>query len=203
MALELAVMDRKLTPIDIGILVAAVVMAVGAFCPIVRLPIVGTVNYFMGGRGDGIFIVGCAAVIVGLLFAGYRRTTGVLAAGTLFLMILSLVRFATELWKAQASMARDSGPLKGLSMLIANSVGLEWGWLLLIGGALAIVVLALMPSGIIPVPGERYKSQDDQGDNFASADEKIAAYLENRKLSPSLRAQSTPNPTGFGKRGAI
>jgi len=46
-------MIEKLTPIDAAILVAAAVMALGAFCPIVHLPIVGTLNYVAGGRGDG------------------------------------------------------------------------------------------------------------------------------------------------------
>jgi hypothetical protein len=35
---------NKLTPFDIGILVAAAVMAFGAFCPVVRLPVVGSMN---------------------------------------------------------------------------------------------------------------------------------------------------------------
>ena len=46
-------MIKKLTAFDIGILVAAAVMALGAFSPIVHFPIVGSMNYVMGGRGDG------------------------------------------------------------------------------------------------------------------------------------------------------
>jgi hypothetical protein len=198
-------MIEKLTRIDVGILVAAAVMALGAFCPIVRFPLVGSMNYFMGGRGDGIFIVGCSAAIIALVAFGYRRTTGILAAGALFTMMLALVRLAVELSKAQTALAHDAGPFAGLASLIANSVGLEWGWLLLIGGALAVVVLALLaPGEIVPATdGQRHKTQDDDGASFASADQKIAEYLENRKISPAIRAQSTSERIGFGKRRAF
>jgi hypothetical protein len=180
-------------------------MALGAFCPIVRFPIVGSMNYVMGGRGDGIFIVGCSAAIIALVVSGYRRTTGILAAGAFLMMIMTLVRFAAELNKAQAALARDSGPFAGLTSLIANSIGLEWGWFLLIGGALAVVILALLaPGEILPaVDGQRDKTQDDERASFASADQKIAEYLENRKISPAIRAQSTPERIGFGKRRAF
>jgi hypothetical protein len=78
-------MIEKLTRFDMGILVAATVMALGAFCPIVRFPIVGSVNYVLGGQGDGVYVVGCSAAIIALVIFGYRRTTGILAAGALFL----------------------------------------------------------------------------------------------------------------------
>jgi hypothetical protein len=166
---------QKLTPFDIGILVAAAVMALGAFCPIVRFPVVGSVNYVMGGRGDGIFVVGCSAAIIALVISGYRRTTGVLAAGALFMMLMSVVQIAAKLSKAQADLAKDSGPFSGLTTLIANFVGLEWGWLLLIGGALALVILALLaPGEIVPaVDRQGDKTQDDERASFA-ADQKIA-----------------------------
>jgi hypothetical protein len=53
-------MIQKLTKSDIGILIAAAVMALGAFCPIIRLPVVGSMNYMMGGRGDGVFVLICS-----------------------------------------------------------------------------------------------------------------------------------------------
>jgi hypothetical protein len=194
---------EKFTRFDIAILVAAAVMAFGAFCPIVSLPIMGSINYVMGGRGDGIFIVGCSAAIIALVVAGYRRTTGLLAAVALFMMLTTLVQFEAKLSKAQAELVKDSGPFSGLTKLIANSVGLEWGWLLLIGGALTIVILALLAPGDIVPAVDRQHDKDDVGASFASVDQKIAEYLENRKISPAIREQSTPEEIGFGKRRAF
>jgi hypothetical protein len=74
-------MIEQIKPIDAGILVAAVVMALGAFCPIIHLPIVGSINYVMRGNGDGIIIIGCSFAIIGLTIFGYRRSTAIVAAG--------------------------------------------------------------------------------------------------------------------------
>ena len=58
---------------------------------------------------------------------------------------------------ALTELTKDTGPFGGLSNLIANSVGLEWGWLLLVGGALAVTVMAVLPAGeVVPaVDGHR------------------------------------------------
>jgi hypothetical protein len=195
-------MIERLTPFDIGILIAAVVMAVGAFCPIVHLPIVGSINYVMGGHGDGVYIVGCSAAIIGLVVFGYRRTSGIVGIGALFIVMRALVGFSTALSKSQAELTKNPGPFGGLSNLIANSVGLEWGWLLLVGGALAVTVMAVLPFGevIFGVDGQPPRAQDDEERSFALADQKIAEYLENRKISPAIRNRSAPQQSAFGKR---
>ena len=195
-------MIEKLTRSDIVILVAAAVMALGAFCPIVRLPIVGSMNYMMGGRGDGIVVLACSAAVVGCVAFGYRRTSGLLASGALLMMMTALVKMATAMGEAQHDVAKDKGPFGGLGQLMINSVGLEWGWLLLIGGALAIIILAFMTpldaaTGAIEGALERGQEHDD---SFSSADKIIADYLENRKISPAIRNQSNARQPKFGKR---
>jgi hypothetical protein len=206
--LEHPAVIEKLTRVDIGILFAAAVMALGAFCPIVRVPIVGSINYVDGGRGDGVYIIGCSAAIIALIISGYRRTTGIVGAGALFMSMLAVVNMSALLGKAHADLAssKDLGPFRGLATLIGNSVGLEWGWLLLIGGALAVVVLALLapPGEIAPVVDtQSHRTQDDEGESFSSADKLIADYVENRKISPATRNRSIPPQTSFGKRRAF
>lgn len=194
-------MLENLTKLDIGILVAAAVMALGAFCPIVHLPIVGSMNYVMGGRGDGIYVVGCFAAIVLLILNGYRRTTGILAAVALFLMLTALIQFSVKLSQAHAGLRKDNGPFSGLGEIIAQSIGLEWGWLLMIGGALGVVVLALMIPGDVLVPASARSEPQHKGEeSFSSADKIITDYLENRKISPAIRNQSAPQQSSFGKR---
>jgi hypothetical protein len=117
---------------------------------------------------------------------------------------LFFVRVATTLAKAQAALvtsSKDLGPFGGLATLIGNSVGLEWGWLPLVGGALAIVVLALLaPGKVSPFGTEGPKLRHDEERSFSSADKIIEDYLENRKISPAIRNQSMAPQTGFGKR---
>jgi hypothetical protein len=203
--LEFRALIEKLTPFDIGILVAAAVMALGAFCPLVSIPIVGSLNYMMGGRGDGIIIVGCSGAIIALVVTGYRRMSAIFAAGALIMMVVTLARFAEALSKAQHELLKPTtgpNPFGGLAKLMANSVGLQWGWVLLFGGALGVLVLALMaPRADVSEGAQPAKSEEEKA--FSSADKIIADYLENRKISPAIRDQSMPQQTGFGKRRAF
>jgi hypothetical protein len=194
-------MIERLTRFDIGILVAAAAMAVGAFCPIVSFPIVGSMNYVMGGRGDGVFVICCSGAIIVLVISGYRRTTSIIAAGALFMMLTTLVQLAAKLSEVRAGLEKEKGPFSGLSTLIANSVGLEWGWLLLIGGALSVIVIVLlMPSGRVAQKPDVNRSHENEDGSFSSADKLIADYIENRKISPAARNQTMPQQSGFGKR---
>jgi hypothetical protein len=194
-------MIEKLAPIDIGMLAGAAFIALGAFCPIIHLPIVGSVTYVMGGRGDGILIVFASIAIVVLVITGYRRTAGLVATGALVVMLQALMGFSSVLGKAANELPQSlkGNPFGGIAKVLVNSVSLEWGWLLLIGGALAVIVLAIvahaqqMPSAVVSKA-----NRDSETDFVASADQRIAEYLENRKISPSQRAAA--QNAGFGKR---
>lgn len=195
-------MIEQLKPVDFGILIAAAIMALGAFCPIVTLPIIGSISYVMRGNGDGIIIVGCSAAIIGLTIFEYRRSTAIIAAGALVMMIVTLTRFAALLSKAQADAAQSakSNAFGGLASLMVNSVGLGWGWVLLFGGAIGVLALALLaPRQIASSNDPKSEPQADSA-SFASADATIAEYLKNRSVSPAIR-QDGKQP-GFGKRGS-
>jgi hypothetical protein len=195
-------MIEKPTKSDIGILIAAAAMALGAFCPIVSLPIVGSINYVKGGHGDGIFVLACSAAVVACVTFGYRRTTGLLASSALLMMITALVQFAATMGQARHEFAKDKGAFSGLGQLLVNSVGLEWGWFFLIGGAMAIIMFAFLSpfDRAIAVKANPPSSAPDETDSFSSADKIIAEYLENRKISPAIRNQLNSPQTSFGKR---
>jgi hypothetical protein len=191
---------EQLKPVDLGILIAAAVMALGAFCPIISLPILVTLNYVMRGNGDGIIIVGCSAAIIALTVCGYRRLSAVPAASALLMMVVTLARFAALLSKAQSeAAATKSKAFGGLASLMINSVGLEWGWVLLFGGAFGVLALALLG----PRPGASSSDTPSkaapESESFSSADRIIAEYLEKRQMtSPSVPCGG--QKPGFGKR---
>lgn len=196
-------MIEKLTPIDAAILVAAAVMALGAFCPIVHLPVLGTLNYVAGGRGDGVWIVICAIAIAGLVVTGYRRTTGFVAFVALGIMLRAIIGFTSIVGKAHAEFAKsmEGNPFAGLGQLVLNSVGLEWGWVLLVGGALAVIVLAAIAHAgkFTTTPKLSEQSTGVESAFMESADQRIAEYLEKQKISPPAKSQASPQ-VGFGKR---
>jgi hypothetical protein len=194
---------EQLKPIDLGILIAAAAMGLGAFCPIITLPIIGSLNYVMRGNGDGIIIVGCSAAIIALAICGYRRMTALFAAGALVMMVVTLSQLAAILTKAQADAARSakSNAFGGLTSLMMNSVGLGWGWVLLFGGAIGVLVLVLLsPRQTALSVDTQFNTDDPDGEPLSSADKVIAEYLKNRLISPAIR--NGGKQPGFGKRGA-
>jgi hypothetical protein len=125
---------------------------VGAFLPIVSLPFVGSVNYFNNGKGDGIILVGLAAISALLVFL--RRHRALLATGGLSVAMLgySFYTLSQGLAAAQASMEADlaGNPFAGLAEAAMQSVQIQWGWAVLALGALLLLAAGLMkqtPSG--------------------------------------------------------
>jgi hypothetical protein len=106
-------------------------LAVGSFLPIVSLPIVGSLSWISNGKGDGIFAVGLA-VIAALLALRYPRwlwLPGLLALALIGYSFSNVQRTITD-------MQRDN---TGLGGLLLQSVSLQWGWIVLVLGALLIL----------------------------------------------------------------
>jgi hypothetical protein len=142
-------------------------------------------------------------VIVVLVIMGYRRTSGIVAAVALAIMLHATIEFSSALANANADLARsmNGNPFGGIAKSLVSSVGLGWGWVLLIGGALGVIILAIIDHAQ-KLPASTAANVDQrnggEGEFLASADQRIAEYIENRKISPSLRA--TSQQSGFGKR---
>jgi len=126
-------------------------LVLGAFAPLVHLPFVGSINYVANGRGDGMLVLLLAAISAYLVFT--RRYRGLLITATLTaaICIFTLVRFESALSDAHAKLASLGGGLfGGLADTMMGSIGLDWGWaLLLLGicGLYGAVFLAPRPVG--------------------------------------------------------
>ncbi|UPK40114.1 hypothetical protein IVB18_24525 [Bradyrhizobium sp. 186] len=194
---------EDLTPFDAGIIFAALVMALGTFCPIVTLPVVGSVNYVMSGNGDGIFIAIGALGVVALVLTGYRRATGIVAGAGMIWMLITLAKIVSLLAEARAKLdhSMKGNPFGGLAKVMANSVGLGWGWVLLFGGAIAIIVLSFAAQQTRAVDKRPAKSERDTADEGISrADALIAEYVAGLSAQSERPASSTAHPASFGKR---
>jgi hypothetical protein len=118
-------------------LIGAGLLFIGAFMPIVSAPIVGSVNYFQNGKGDGVLIVLLAITTVALALTGRAQHvlwTG-LASGAM--LAFTFVRFQTGLAEMKERMATElaDNPFRGLADMAVNSVQLQWGWAVLVLGA--------------------------------------------------------------------
>lgn len=117
--------------------VGAGLLAIGPFMPVVSVPIVGNLNLFNGGEGDGIILLVLAGIGAVLAYLGKTRHVlwpGLAAAA---MLLYGLVRFQQLKSQMRADMDSDleDNPFKGLAELAIESVQLQWGWFPLVAGA--------------------------------------------------------------------
>jgi hypothetical protein len=124
----------------------AVLLFIGVFLPIVRLPIIGSMNYFQSGRGDGVLVLVMMAVAVLLLLR--RRFVWLMLPGACVLtgLALALISLQSRISELRSSQAHDldNNPFRGLAEAFTQSIQLEYGWAVLVLGAVALISAAIL-----------------------------------------------------------
>jgi hypothetical protein len=125
----------------------AAVMALGTFMPIVSLPIVGSINYFNNGQGDGLFIIIFSAVAAALAGFGLYKFLWLPGAVSSVLLLVTLSRFIQVMNEAKAKLSDslEGNPFAGLATGLMNSVQLQFGWMFLFLGSLALILASFAP----------------------------------------------------------
>jgi hypothetical protein len=146
-------------------LVGAGLMLVGVFLPIVSLPIVGSVNYFNNGRGDGLIVIILAAVATVLALTKNYRFLPLPGIAALALMSYTLFNLISGLTTARSEMEKSlaNNPFRGIGDALLSSVQVQWGWLPLIVGAFLVTAAGLLPHEMVkedgtPGPAPNYRS---------------------------------------------
>jgi hypothetical protein len=121
-------------------LLGAGLLFVGAFVPIISVPIVGPITYFQNGRGDGVVVVLLAAATA--LLAGTGRTRHVLWTGiaALAMLAFTFIRFELKMAAMRERLATElaGNPFRGLAEAAMGSIQLQWGWAVLVAGAVLV-----------------------------------------------------------------
>jgi energy-coupling factor transporter transmembrane protein EcfT len=134
----------------------SIAMIIGVFMPIVQIPIVGSIDYFRNGKGDGVIVLVLGVVSLLIAFSnkyGWLWVTGVASLAT---MGFTLVNFSSTLAQTQANLNTElaGNPFGSLATAMFQSVRLQWGWLPLIGGAIVLLIAAGMKTELLsPVQG--------------------------------------------------
>lgn len=122
-------------------LMGAAVLFVGAFMPIVSVPIVGSLNYFQNGKGDGVVVVLLALATAFLAMTGRTRHVVWTGGAAIALLGFTFINFQSRMSDARAKMDTElaDNPFRGLAEAAMGSVQLQWGWaVLLIGAGLTV-----------------------------------------------------------------
>lgn len=122
-------------------LIGSIILFVGVFTPIVSVPIMGNMNYFQNGKGDGTFVLILA--VVSLIFVLTKKYKGLwfTGLGSMAVMAFTFINFQMKIsdMKAQMETQLAGNPFRGLADMAMQSVQLQWGWALLIVGAALVI----------------------------------------------------------------
>lgn len=124
--------------------IGSVLLFIGVFMPIVSVPIMGNMNYFQNGKGDGVAIIVLA--VASLLCTLSNKYSGLWLTGIGSLVVMGITFYQFQSKMAEAKSAMESqlagNPFRGLADAAMQSVQLQWGWAILLVGVAAIMVTA-------------------------------------------------------------
>jgi len=127
-------------------LTGSVILFVGVFTPIMSVPIVGSLNYFQNGKGAGGFIVAVAIVSALLSLIGQCKRLWITGVGALCVVLYSFFRLQNQLSQMKAAMETKlaGNPFHELADAAMKSIQMQWGWAILIVGAITLIVASFM-----------------------------------------------------------
>ena len=119
-----------------SVIAGSVLLAIGVFCPIISAPIIGTLNYFHNGNGDGVILLISSAISIFLVVKHEFRYLWWTALASLGVTILGFLGFQWKLSEIKSSMESEleGNPFRGLADATVNSIQLQWGWLVILLG---------------------------------------------------------------------
>jgi hypothetical protein len=129
-------------------------LLLGAFLPVLSVPVVGSMSYFNNGKGDGTVIVLLALGTFVLAARDRFRTVLYIgsAAGAVILAGLGYMVFSLQ--RLQESITADSsGFASAIGGALVNSIQVQWGWAVLILGAFLVICAGVSGVGRQPDPG--------------------------------------------------
>lgn len=117
------------------------ILFVAVFMPIIRVPIMGSMNYFQNGKGDGTIIILLAIVSVILVLMEKYKGLWLTGLGSFAVLAFTLVNFQTKMAQARSELQKQlaNNPFKSLGDLAMQSIQLQWGWAILVVGATLII----------------------------------------------------------------
>lgn len=128
-------------------LFGSLLLFIGVFAPIVSVPVVGNVNYMSSGDGIvGWLLIFLAIVSFGFTILEEYRGLWFTGSAAVLLLIVSFFNFQSKLSEAKANLDRElaGNPFKGIAEAAVDTVQLQWGWALLMGGAVLLITAAAL-----------------------------------------------------------
>ena len=132
-------MNTSAERVTIVALIGAGLLFFGAFAPVFSIPVVGAQTYMQNGQTQGFILIALAVLAVFLTLSKRYRALWLPGLASLALIAFSYFTFRSELSGAGADI-----PFRELREAALESIQLQWGWAVLLIGALMICAAAYL-----------------------------------------------------------
>ena len=125
-------------------MIGSIILFVGVFTPILSVPIMGNINYFQNGKGDGTIVLILAVISFILVLIKKYKGLWFTGLGSIGVLLFTFINFQLRMSQVIANMESElaGNPFRGLADIAMQSVQLQWGWALLIVGAALVIASA-------------------------------------------------------------
>jgi hypothetical protein len=118
--------------------IGCIFLIIGCFTPIISLPIIGSINYFRNGSGDGLFVLFLVAIsFIPLIFNKYIKILHITGLISLCMVIYAFFNISSAISEFKS---QDYGMFNFMS----SAVQIEYGWAFLIIGSILVTVAPLL-----------------------------------------------------------
>jgi len=125
-------------------LIGSITLIIGVFTPIVSAPFVGNLTYFMNGQGDGTIVLGLGIISLIVVLLKKYKVLWITGFASLGMMLYTFINFQGRMASIRSEMQAElaDNPFAGLGEMALQSVQIQWGWILLVLGAVLLLAAA-------------------------------------------------------------
>lgn len=126
----------------IFVIVGSIVLALGAFAPIVSAPVIGNLNYFNNGNGDGVILVLLSVVSILLVLKREYKYLWWTGITSIIVTLIGFFNLQSRIFqvKSQIEEKLADNPFKDIADITVNSIQLQWGWVIILLGITLILI---------------------------------------------------------------
>ena len=137
-------------------LIGAALLVIGAFCPILKVPFLGTISYFgTSGGYDGMYIIILAVLSLALiLYDKSYRMLWITGGIPIAMVVYTVITFQSKVneVKAQIDTELKNNLFKGVIDMMIQSVQLQFGIAVIGIAAVMLIVAACMKREVAKEP---------------------------------------------------
>ncbi|AYO54201.1 hypothetical protein [Acinetobacter wuhouensis] len=119
----------------------AILLLIGAFLPVLSVPIVGSISLFNNGKSDGLIIVVLAGIAIVLAIINQIKAIRFVAMVSLIVVLFDLYKVYSKISDAKREMSEKlaGNPFGGMANAMMDTIQLQYGWVVLILGCLILL----------------------------------------------------------------